>query len=76
MDPSLVLVVRFGAVAQLGEHLLCKQGVVGSNPSSSTKPADGTRKKEQVSRLAQASAWIFDIVVEGAAVSGCTEETS
>ena len=25
-----------GAVAQLGEHLLCKQGVVGSNPSSST----------------------------------------
>ena len=28
-----------GAVAQLGEHLLCKQGVVGSNPISSTKPA-------------------------------------
>jgi hypothetical protein len=26
-----------GAVAQLGEHLLCKQGVVGSIPSSSTK---------------------------------------
>ena len=25
-----------GAVAQLGEHLLCKQEVVGSNPSSST----------------------------------------
>jgi hypothetical protein len=25
-----------GAVAQLGEHLLCKQGVVGSIPSSST----------------------------------------
>ena len=25
-----------GAVAQLGEHLLCKQGVVGSNPISST----------------------------------------
>ena len=24
-----------GAVAQLGEHLLCKQGVVGSNPISS-----------------------------------------
>ena len=29
-----------GAVAQLGEHLLCKQGVVGSNPSSSTILAD------------------------------------
>ena len=25
-----------GAVAQLGEHLLCKQGVVGSIPISST----------------------------------------
>jgi hypothetical protein len=25
-----------GAVAQLGEHLLCKQGVGGSNPLSST----------------------------------------
>ena len=25
-----------GAIAQLGEHLLCKQGVVGSIPSSST----------------------------------------
>ena len=28
-----------GAVAQLGEHLLCKQGVVGSIPSSSTSRA-------------------------------------
>ena len=26
-----------GAVAQLGEHLLCKQGVIGSIPISSTK---------------------------------------
>ncbi len=26
-----------GAVAQLGEHLLCKQGVSGSIPLSSTK---------------------------------------
>jgi hypothetical protein len=26
-----------GAVAQLGEHLLCKQGVVGSIPTSSIK---------------------------------------
>ena len=25
-----------GAIAQLGEHLLCKQGVVGSIPSGST----------------------------------------
>ena len=27
----------FGGIAQLGEHLLCKQGVVGSNPSASTR---------------------------------------
>ena len=26
-----------GAVAQLGEHLLCKQGVAGSNPVISTR---------------------------------------
>ena len=30
-----------GAVAQLGEHLLCKQGVSGSIPLSSTKFAFG-----------------------------------
>lgn len=29
-------VVMTGGLAQLGEHLLCKQGVVGSIPSSST----------------------------------------
>jgi hypothetical protein len=27
----------FGRVAQLGEHLLCKQGVRGSSPLTSTK---------------------------------------
>ena len=30
-------VQEIGAVAQLGEHLLCKQGVNGSIPFSSTK---------------------------------------
>ena len=30
-----------GAIAQLGERLLCKQEVVGSIPSGSTKPAVG-----------------------------------
>jgi hypothetical protein len=29
--------IVIGAVAQLGEHLLCKQGVSGSIPLSSTK---------------------------------------
>ena len=27
----------YGAIAQMGEHLLCKQGVVGSIPTSSTE---------------------------------------
>ena len=30
-----------GGVAQLGEHLPCKQGVMGSNPIISTKQAKG-----------------------------------
>ena len=29
----------FGGIAQLGEHLPCKQGVKGSNPFISTDPA-------------------------------------
>ena len=32
-----------GAVAQLGEHLLCKQGVDGSIPFSSTKSCSQCR---------------------------------
>ena len=31
-----------GGLAQLGEHLLCKQGVVGSIPSSSTSNSRGS----------------------------------
>jgi hypothetical protein len=34
-DPPRNKKVR-GGIAQLGEHLLCKQGVVGSIPSAST----------------------------------------
>ena len=30
-----------GGIAQLGEHLLCKQGVIGSNPIISTIKAQG-----------------------------------
>ena len=36
---------RPGAIAQLGEHLLCKQGVIGSIPIGSTRhinPIDET----------------------------------
>ena len=34
-----------GGLAQLGEHLLCKQGVVGSIPSSSTRQL-GARNRD------------------------------
>ena len=30
------MVVKNGGIAQLGEHLLCKQGVIGSIPIIST----------------------------------------
>ena len=33
---ACLVFVMVGAVAQLGEHLLCKQGVSGSIPLSST----------------------------------------
>ena len=37
----------YGGLAQLGEHLLCKQGVVGSIPSTSTKtPEDSSAVPE------------------------------
>ena len=35
-----MLPVSEGAIAQLGERLLCKQEVVGSIPSGSTRPAE------------------------------------
>ena len=34
-------IASYGGLAQLGEHLLCKQGVVGSIPSSSTNQVFG-----------------------------------
>ena len=39
---------EYGGVAQLGEHLLCKQGVIGSIPFISTSPADGKREGRAV----------------------------
>ena len=43
---------RYGGVAQLGEHLPCKQGVMGSNPIISTNEAkasveQGTKKPKK-----------------------------
>ena len=43
--------VRPGAVAQLGEHLLCKQGVVGSIPISSTSHRDPPRRRKETARI-------------------------
>ena len=34
--PKIGVRINRGRVAQLGEHLLCKQGVAGSNPVAST----------------------------------------
>ena len=35
--------IALGAIAQLGEHLLCKQGVVGSIPTGSTSDGEESR---------------------------------
>ena len=37
---------HYGGVAQLGEHLPCKQGVMGSNPIISTSRIEPTPKKK------------------------------
>ena len=39
--------MRYGGIAQLGEHLLCKQGVSGSIPLISTKSPRATMKNEK-----------------------------
>ena len=44
-----VVAASFGGIAQLGEHLPCKQGVKGSNPFIST--CDETDRRS-VSRIA------------------------
>ena len=50
-----------GAVAQLGEHLLCKQGVVGSIPISSTSYEGKGRQRAELSEK-QRLALIFGSV--------------
>ena len=65
----------YGALAQLGEHLLCKQGVIGSIPIGSTKPQpSGTRnvfhtRRNQNSRDEDTNLRSFGIVTEGFALS-------
>ena len=36
-EAQFICEATYGGVAQLGEHLPCKQGVMGSNPIISTK---------------------------------------
>ena len=40
--------IQNGGVAQLGEHLPCKQGVMGSNPIISTKDKSPEEPSEKV----------------------------
>ena len=42
--------LKDGGIAQLGEHLLCKQGVIGSNPFISTKAEAGKAEAKQGAR--------------------------
>ncbi len=47
--------IEYGGVAQLGEHLLCKQGVNGSIPFISTRADDlPSRKGSEGKRLREA----------------------
>ena len=49
-----------GGVAQLGEHLLCKQGVIGSNPFISTKKLEAGYQRLRVERQILVSGiWIL-----------------
>ena len=43
--------LEYGGVAQLGEHLPCKQGVMGSNPIISTRPARAGGQSQFASRI-------------------------
>ena len=46
--PAEVVMQRvYGGVAQLGEHLLCKQGVIGSIPFTSTIRSCARRRKSR-----------------------------
>ena len=48
-----------GDVAQLGEHLLCKQGVGGSSPLISTTHIDNRIESLEISVQAEAFKWIL-----------------
>ena len=49
--------IILGALAQLGEHLLCKQGVIGSIPIRSTNYIRSFGLNEQHPKLEQAAGY-------------------
>ena len=51
---------EYGGVAQLGEHLPCKQGVMGSNPIISTIP--GNRDTERWEESAKRERFVAQVV--------------
>ena len=61
----------FGGVAQLGEHLPCKQGVMGSNPiiSSREAPTGGNEwrqsKDESSARAGEANKKSYEVTTKG-----------
>ena len=55
---------RDGAIAQLGERLLCKQEVVGSIPSGSTRPCGSPNAEYEFPPLSRAGGFL-DIVKKG-----------
>ena len=46
-----------GRVAQLGEHLLCKQGVRGSNPLTSTNQFNGLVEASETTSASWCTFW-------------------
>ena len=65
---------KYGGVAQLGEHLLCKQGVIGSIPFISTTPAVGNSGRERGGRKTL-GARPEDSLQQGRAVWETTSQT-
>ena len=52
----MYLKILYGGIAQLGEHLLCKQGVIGSIPIISTMGYLDTSQPRNVATWAYSSA--------------------
>ena len=48
-ERGISVIKEYGGVAQLGEHLLCKQGVIGSNPFISTTSCGGGKSRTKES---------------------------